>query len=192
MDLGFEISSDGKRVKCTICAPLIAAETKRWIQWTSWKGHLESPSHDRAVDHEKQRTQARADRDRAMITVLAEDQDAETNLPQIRVSSTTAGPSRAPREISANEAAIWEDIAMGEVEFSAGDMPDETADRQRLERELSNAGLSGATNLADGFFQSILDDTIVSDDEDEVLADVLEYASSKSRSPLINLIFLEI
>lgn len=123
-----------------------------------------------------------------MSIVLAEEEDTETNLPQIRVSSAAAGSSKAPRAISSNEAAIWEVYTMGDVEFSAGNMQDETDDQGRLEREISNAGLSGATNLAEGFFGNILDDIAASDDEDQVLNDVLEYAG-KSRLISTNLPF---
>ena len=101
-----------------------------------------------------------------MSTILAKEQDNKTNLPQIHVSSAAVGSSKAPHVILSNKAAIWEDFKMGNVKFSAGNMQDKTDNQGCLEQDISNAGLSGVTNLAVGFFGNILDNISASNNED--------------------------
>lgn len=41
----FEVSEDGKKVKCIICTPYIARKDKQWMHRDSYTGHMKSQAH---------------------------------------------------------------------------------------------------------------------------------------------------
>jgi hypothetical protein len=78
--------------------------------------------------------------------------------------------------ISANEQAMWDSLDMDNITFSAGTAPDDTADRRRIEQELKDTDMWDGTNLVGGFGD---DNTILDDQEDEVLAEALRNAGKQ-------------
>lgn len=113
--------------------------------------------------------------DRAAAAALAEDAQQSSNFAPVHTLLPFSMPtsSKPARVMSANEEAMWESIEFDdEINFGAGIEPDDTTDRRRVEREIVEADMWGATNLVGGF-SGDSEDPILEEQEDEVLSDAL-------------------
>jgi len=167
----FEVSNSDVKLKCTKCAPLIANEARQWIAAASWKVHIRSEIHQRALATE-QDTRLRQTRiERAADAAVAENNAID--FAPLDASSSSLTPSIPKRIISANEEAMWELLAMDDVIFDVGAVPNNADDRKRVEREMDDADIWGGNSLVRGFGD---DSNILDDQEDEVLAEALRIA----------------
>jgi hypothetical protein len=172
MVLVFEVSGSGtSKLKCTKCAPLIANEARQWIAAASWKAHMQSEIHQRALATEQDTLHRQTRIDRAADAALAEDCAADFTL--LNASSSSVTHLMPKRIVSANEEAMWESLVMGDVFFDVGVAPDGANDRKRVEREMDDADIWGGNSLIHGLGD---DSNILNDQEDEVLAEALRNA----------------
>jgi hypothetical protein len=172
MMLVFEVSGSAtSKLKCTKCAPLIANEARQWIAAASWKAHIQSEIHQRALATEQDTLHRQTRIDRAVDAALAEDRAADFTL--LNASSSSVTHLMPKRIISANEEAMWESLAMDDVFFNVGVAPDGADDQKRVEREMDDADIWGGNSLIHGLGD---DSNILNDQEDEVLAEALRNA----------------
>lgn len=166
----FEV--DGARVKCLKCATLSGDASRIWMSSDNWKPHLKTNAHVRAERRAIEAEKRAADLERATADAFRED----AVLATVRTptpSTTLAGPSRRPHVPSAAEEAMWESIDTGEADFDIGMAFDDTAERQRLERETDNFGIWNANSVIGDLDGDI---PILDEQEDEVLAEILQNA----------------
>jgi len=173
----------GNKVKFTKCATVIVDETHQWISRAGWKSHMISKAHGRALLHEQQLYQRHSEIERARDADIQEETEnakyVSLNNQLIGSSSLPAASTHVP---TAAEEVMWDAFEMGEGNFDAGMVPDEVANRQRIQREMDKFGIWNADRLG-GILGADSDEFVLDEVEDEILAETLrnvrEYCTSR-------------
>jgi hypothetical protein len=166
---GFEISSDKKKVKCTICAPLVPLVASQWISPDSIKKHLTS-----ALDLRAQGHSADVQCQQAAIEAVNQDEEMQfADLEPMSVDERLDSQSIQHKQIrSEAEEAMWEDFDYNGATFDAGCDNSQDEDRRRLEREVREFGLWDAERAARSLGFGVAEHS-PEDEEDDYLADLL-------------------
>ncbi|KAJ7693871.1 hypothetical protein B0H17DRAFT_1132256 [Mycena rosella] len=136
----FNFRNDRTEAQCKVCAKTSVAEGHQWLKVKNAARHLDAPMHTRAVERERE-----AERDRERLEQERKDDSASTELRGIQFSSQQySGPvaSAASREMTEEEANMWEDYRLNGADFSAGDGGEDTlAQSRHLRQEAESFGL---------------------------------------------------
>ena len=132
-----ELSEDGKRVRCNICAAL-HVQTSNWIQKESLVYHLKLDVHACSVTAKHNRESIRAAGEQSMQEEMAVEERMDFVMLSSMIKPVTAmacipGPSVEEKE-------MWDNYLLSDEIFDAG--IDHTVatveERKRLEREATN------------------------------------------------------
>ncbi|PPQ96652.1 hypothetical protein CVT26_010634, partial [Gymnopilus dilepis] len=165
-----KLSSDGKKVLCETCfAARPSKET--WMNKQSLTAHLKSPLHTDSVNVQAIKAsnqQAREQLQRERKVEEMEFVKLSAGAPPLPPQASTA-PAHKPSE---EEQEIWDSLLCSDASFDIGSDPNLAAaeERRRLEEEAVNFGLW----YPEG--QGEPEGDLLPDDEDDILAELLENA----------------
>ena len=183
LSLGFDVSRDGKQIKCKICTAHDPGQRETWMKRTSQKAHLESSGHKRACAAQSAQEDASLERFH-MAAVLNHAGAIALNNVDLRSASCADNDSQPASVPTAAEAEMWASYEQNGADFSVEEFTHNQSAREqeRLEQEIETAGiLNPARFAAQTGFRAGDPDTPDSvnlnaqadNEEDEILADIL-------------------
>jgi hypothetical protein len=171
-----ELSEDGKKVRCNICAAL-RIQTSNWIQKESLAYHLKSDVHACSVSANHNRESIRAAGERSMQEETAVEEKMDFVMlssmirPEVTATARVLGPSVEEKE-------MWDNYLLSNEVFDAG--IDHTLatveERRRMEREATDFDIWGGADFLpqedpnDG--ELLLDEL----EQDDILTELLRNA----------------
>jgi hypothetical protein len=131
-----ELSEDGKKVRCNICATLRIQTNSNWIQKESLAYHLKSDVHACSVNAKHNRESIRAAGEWSMQEETAVEETMDFIMLSSMIRPEVTATARVLRP-SVEEKEMWDDYSLSNEIFDAG--IDHTVaaveERKRLERE---------------------------------------------------------
>ena len=177
----FEVSDDGKKVKCTVCAPFNTLE--QWMLRDSHSSHLKSRGHLANAA----RSPGQTFEDRVMAADSAARADAVLqDLVFARLQGvdvcTDASSSKGFQAPTAGEQEMWQNYDIDGADFEIADDPDQVAGvaaRRHFENMVENFGLWNTEADGEGFgpdSSAEADGLGWNPEEDELLTEVMRNA----------------
>jgi hypothetical protein len=180
----FQVSDDGKNIKCTVCSPYNIIE--QWMLRDSYSGHLKSRGHLANAT----RSPLQTFEERVIAADIAARADAASQelafarLQNVDVRTDTSF-SRGLQAPTAAEQEMWQNYEINGADFDIADDPDQLAEvaaRRRFENDADEFGLWNPE--ADGedfvFSNATEIDGLGGDpEEDELLAEVMRNACKR-------------
>ena len=177
-----QVSTDGKRVRCKICASAsVRSEDleSSWIKKESLAYHLKSDIHNRSVNAQRERESLQSAGERSLREEMAMEQ--ETDFITLAFNAATNAKTKKSTQvrISEEEKNMWDNFQSFEEVFDIGADHNAIAfeERKRLEQQANNFDIRHAADFLpdeDPNNPELLLDEL---EQDDILTELLRNAS---------------